>query len=124
MVNPKIISPWLQQNGFLPTQKNLGSGPQSTRLNQTIPYYDKMISMILSGHARPSIGEYPQIAENVREAIEAVYYGIKEPKQALDDALPRICKGFRWWISDLIRYLKIAILFLYLGNVITFYTLL
>lgn len=24
MVDPKIISPWLQQNGFLPTQKTLG----------------------------------------------------------------------------------------------------
>lgn len=96
IVNPKIISPWLQQNGFLPTQKNLGSGPQSTRLNQTIPYYDKMISMILTGHARPSIAEYPQIAENVREAIEAVYYGIKEPKQALDDAAAKSAKVLGW----------------------------
>jgi multiple sugar transport system substrate-binding protein len=53
-----------------------------------------MISMILTGHARPSIAEYPQIAENVREAIEAVYYGIKGPKQALDYAAA-ICEGFR-----------------------------
>ena len=29
MVDSKIISPWLEQNGFLPTQKSLGSGPQS-----------------------------------------------------------------------------------------------
>jgi multiple sugar transport system substrate-binding protein len=55
-----------------------------------------MISMILSGHARPSIGEYPQIAENVREAIEAVYYGIKEPKQALDDAAAKSAKVLGW----------------------------
>ncbi|MGB7954008.1 MAG: extracellular solute-binding protein [Candidatus Nitrosopolaris sp.] len=46
MVDSKIISPWLEQNGFLPTQKSLGSGPQSAQLNQTIPYYNKMISMI------------------------------------------------------------------------------
>jgi multiple sugar transport system substrate-binding protein len=32
--------------------------------------------------SRTSISEYPEIAENVREAIEDVYYGIKEPKQA------------------------------------------
>jgi multiple sugar transport system substrate-binding protein len=53
MVDSKIISPWLEQNGFLPTRKSLGSGPQSAQLNQTIPYYNKMISMILTGHGRP-----------------------------------------------------------------------
>jgi len=96
MVEPKIISPWLQQNGFLPTQKDLGSGPQSVQLNQTIPYYDKMISMISTGHARPSISEYPQIAENVREAIEDVYYGIKDPKQALEAAAAKSAKVLGW----------------------------
>jgi multiple sugar transport system substrate-binding protein len=96
MVEPKIISPWLQQNGFLPTQKNLGSGPQSVQLSQTIPYYDKMMSMIPTGHSRPSISEYPQIADNVREAIEDVYYGIKEPKQALDDAAAKSAKALGW----------------------------
>jgi multiple sugar transport system substrate-binding protein len=96
MVEPKIISPWLQQNGFLPTQKNLGSGPQSVQLSQTIPYYDKMISMIPTGHSRPSVSEYPQIADNVREAIEDVYYGIKEPKQALDDAAAKSAKALGW----------------------------
>ncbi|MFL6405926.1 MAG: extracellular solute-binding protein [Nitrososphaeraceae archaeon] len=93
MVNPKIISPWLEQNGFLPTQKNLGSGPQSVQLSQTIPYYDKMMSMIPTGHSRSSVSEYPQIADNVREAIEDVYYGIKEPKQALDDAAAKSAKA-------------------------------
>jgi multiple sugar transport system substrate-binding protein len=96
MVDPKIISPWLQQNGFLPTQKNLGSGPQSVQLSQTIPYYDKMMSMIPTGHSRPSISEYPQIADNIREAIEDVYYGIKEPKQALDDAAAKSAKVLGW----------------------------
>jgi multiple sugar transport system substrate-binding protein len=51
-----------------------------------------MMSMIPTGHSRPSISEYPQIAENVREAIEDVYYGIKEPKQALDDAAAKSAK--------------------------------
>src|SRR5918912_598537 len=35
----------------------------STTLNQTIPYYHKMVSMIPIGPPRPSISEYPQIAE-------------------------------------------------------------
>jgi multiple sugar transport system substrate-binding protein len=96
MIDPKIISPWLEQNGFLPTQKNLGSGPQSIELSQTIPYYDKMMSMIPSGHSRTSVSEYPQIADNVREAIEDVYYGIKGPKQALDDAAAKSAKALGW----------------------------
>jgi hypothetical protein len=90
------ISPWLEQNGFLPTQKSLGSGPQSAQLNQTIPYYNKMISMILTGHGRPKVSEYPQIADHIRQAIEEVLrYGIKEPKRALDDAASKSAKGFR-----------------------------
>lgn len=96
MLEPKIISPWLEQNGFLPTQMTLGSGPQSAQLNQTIPFYNKMITMFPTAHSRPSIAEYPQIAENVREAIENVYYGIKEPKQALDDAAAKSAKALGW----------------------------
>jgi multiple sugar transport system substrate-binding protein len=96
MVDPKIISPWLEQNGFLPTQKNLGSGPQSVQLSQTIPYYDKMISIIPTGHSRPSISEYPQVADNVREAIEDVYHDIKQPKQALNDAAAKSAKALGW----------------------------
>jgi len=32
----------------------------------------------------------------VREAIEDVYYGIKEPKQALDDAAAKSAKALGW----------------------------
>lgn len=35
--------------------------------------------------SRPVAAEYPQIADQIRQAIENVYYGIKQPKQALDD---------------------------------------
>jgi hypothetical protein len=54
-VDSKISSPYLEQNGFLPTHKGLGLGPKSGHLNQTIPYYNKTISMILTGHARPNV---------------------------------------------------------------------
>ena len=92
----KIISPWLEQNGFLPTHKGLGSGPQSAQLNQTIPYYNKTISMILTGHARPNVSEYPQRADHIRQALEDVYYSIKEPKQGLDDANAKSAKVLGW----------------------------
>ena len=43
MVEPKILTSMLLQPGYLPTQKTIGSGLQLIQLNQTIPYYDKMI---------------------------------------------------------------------------------
>jgi len=52
--------------------------------------------MILTGHARPNISEYPQIADHIRQAIEEVYYGIKEPKQALDYAAVKSAKVLGW----------------------------
>jgi multiple sugar transport system substrate-binding protein len=58
--------------------------------------FDKMMSMIPTGRSRPSISEYPQIADNIREAIEDVYYGIKEPKQALDYAAAKSAKVLGW----------------------------
>jgi multiple sugar transport system substrate-binding protein len=96
MVDPRLMSPWLKQTGFLPTQKSIGSGPQLTELNQTIPYYGDMVSMIPFGKSRPVASEYPQIAENVRHALEDVYYGIKQPKQALDDAAKESAKILGW----------------------------
>ena len=42
--------------------------------------------MIPYGGSRPSIPEYSVIAEHIRQAIDDVYYGIKDPKQALNDA--------------------------------------
>jgi len=96
MVDPRIMTPWLKQTGFLPTQKSIGSGPQLTQLNQTIPYYDKMVSMISIGKSRPVAPEYPQIAEHIRQAIEDVYYGVKQPKQALDNAAKESAKVLGW----------------------------
>ena len=96
MVDPRIMSPWLKQTGFLPTQKSIGSGPQLIELNETIPYYSAMVSMIPIGKSRPVAPEYPQIAEHVRHAIEEVYYGMKQPEQALDDAAKESAKALGW----------------------------
>ena len=79
---------------FPSNTEKYGSGPELTQLNQTIPYYGDMVSMIPIGKSRPVAPEYPQIAEHVRHAIEEVYYGIKQPKQALDDVCQKICQGF------------------------------
>ena len=52
----------------------------------TRPYYDEMISLIPYGGSRPSIPEYPQIAQYIKDALDSVYYRTKDPKEALDDA--------------------------------------
>ncbi|AIF83558.1 ABC-type sugar transport system, periplasmic component [Candidatus Nitrososphaera evergladensis SR1] len=96
MVEPEILAPWLAKYNYLPTQLPIGEGPYSQQLRQTNPFFDDMVSMIQHGRSRPSIPEYPQIAEHIREAIDDVYYGKKEPKQALDDAAAKSAQALGW----------------------------
>jgi multiple sugar transport system substrate-binding protein len=96
LVDPEILTPMLEKEGYLPTQKPIGEGPYSQRLNATIPYYSEMISMIPIGHSRPNIPEYPQIADNIKEAIDGVYFGGKDPKQALQESAVKSAKVLGW----------------------------
>jgi len=95
-VEPKILAPWLAKYGYLPTQIPIGNGPYSDVLNQSIPYFEKLISMIPTAGARPSIPQYPQIAEHIWQALDEVYYGMKGPKQALDEAAAKSAKVLGW----------------------------
>jgi multiple sugar transport system substrate-binding protein len=52
--------------------------------------------MIKSGYNRPNIPEYPQIAEHIKEALDDVFHGLKEPKQALDDAATKSAEALGW----------------------------
>jgi multiple sugar transport system substrate-binding protein len=96
MVDPQVLTPMLQKEGYLPTQKPIGEGPYAAKLNSSIPYYKEMISMIPMGHSRPNIPEYPQIADSIKQAIDEVYYGMKDPKQALDEAASKSAKVLGW----------------------------
>jgi multiple sugar transport system substrate-binding protein len=96
MLEPHILSPMLAKYGYLPTQIAIGDGPYSAELRKSIPYYDQLISLIKYGRSRPNIAEYPQIAEHIGEAIDAVYSGSKQPKQALDDAAAKSAKALGW----------------------------
>jgi len=96
MLQPDVLAPMLQKYGYLPTQKPIAEGAYSASLNSTIPYYKELISMINIGHSRPSIAEYPQIADNIKQAIDEVYLGVKEPKQALDDAAKKSAEVLGW----------------------------
>lgn len=57
---------------------------------------DELVSIISIGQGRPSIAEYPQIAEQIRQAIDDVYYHMKVPKQALDEAAANSAKSLGW----------------------------
>ncbi len=98
LLEPEILSPWLAKQGFLPTQITLGQGTNSysDHLRKSIPFYDDMISIIPTGGSRPNIPEYQDIAEHIRQALEEVFYNIKEPKQALDDAAVKSAKALGW----------------------------
>jgi multiple sugar transport system substrate-binding protein len=96
MLEPKIFAPLNQEYGYLPTQVPIGEGPYSEQMRKSIPYYEELISMISIGRTRPSIPEYPDIANHIKQAIDEVYYGLKEPKQALDDAVQKSTKALEW----------------------------
>lgn len=96
MLEPRILVSMLEENGYLPTQLTVGEGPYLRYLDSKIPYYKEMVSMVQFGRQRPSIAEYPQIAEHIRQAIDDVYYGVKEPKEALDDAAAKSALILGW----------------------------
>lgn len=52
--------------------------------------------MIPQGQARPSIAEYPAIAQHIRQAINEVCYGLKDPHQALQDAAAKSARALGW----------------------------
>ena len=96
MLDPKMLTPYLAAHSNLPTQIPIGEGPYSSIINRTTPYYDNLITLLKAGRDRPSIPEYPQIADTLHHALDEVYYGMKEPKQALDEAANKSAKILGW----------------------------
>jgi multiple sugar transport system substrate-binding protein len=96
MAEPQVLSPFLQQFGFLPTQHTIGEGPSSQPLKESIPFFEEMVSMIPYGRGRPNTAEYPQIAEDIHEAIQQVYNGTKQPEEALDEAAAKSARALGW----------------------------
>jgi multiple sugar transport system substrate-binding protein len=96
MAEPDILIPFLKEFGYLPTQKALGDGPLSQPLNESVPFYKQMVSMIQYGRSRPNIAEYPDVAEDIHAAIQQVYNGSASPEQALNAAAAKSAKSFGW----------------------------
>jgi multiple sugar transport system substrate-binding protein len=96
MIEPKTLGPWLVEHRLLPTQVAIGEGESRIGTSTLFPYYEEMISVIPFAGFRPNIPEYPQIAHYIKEAIDAVYYGTKDPKDALDDAAAKSAIAIGW----------------------------
>jgi multiple sugar transport system substrate-binding protein len=96
ILEPDILAPHIVSHANLPTQISIGENSYVLEGNKTIPYYAQLIDMINIGHGRPNIPEYPQIADHIRQALDEVYSGLKEPKQALDDAAAKSAKALGW----------------------------
>jgi multiple sugar transport system substrate-binding protein len=96
MEDPKIITPFYEKYGLLPTQVSIGDGEYSANLSNTIPYYSQLISMLQLKGVRPNIPEFPQIAEHIRQALDEVLYQSKDPKEALDNAAAKSAKTLGW----------------------------
>jgi multiple sugar transport system substrate-binding protein len=96
MAQPEILAPFLQEYGYLPTQKVLGEGPASQPLKESVPYFEETVSMITYGRSRPNIPEYPEIADHIHQAIQQVYNGSASPEDALDMAAAKSADSLGW----------------------------
>jgi multiple sugar transport system substrate-binding protein len=96
VAEPEILSPFLEEYGYLPTQQVLGDGPLSEPLKESVPYFEEMVSMIPYGRSRPNTAEYPEIAEHIHQAIQQVYNGSASPKDALNIAAAKTADLLGW----------------------------
>jgi multiple sugar transport system substrate-binding protein len=95
-LQPDRLTPWLERYGYLPTQIPIGERVMQANNLTSFPYYPEMVSMIPYGHNRPAIPEYPQIASHIKQALDNVYYGLKDPQQALDEAAAKSVRVLGW----------------------------
>ena len=86
----------LSLKGLLPTQISMGTSDLLNVTASSYPYYRQLVSMIPFAGTRPSIPEYPQIADNIQQAIYEIQFENKDPKQALADAATRSSKILGW----------------------------
>ncbi|HEX6282391.1 MAG TPA: extracellular solute-binding protein [Nitrososphaera sp.] len=96
LAEPEILTPFLQEYVYLPTQKLLGEGLASEPLKESIPFFEEMVSMIPYGQSRPNIPEYPEIAEHIHQTIQQVYNGTASPEDALNTAAAKSADSLGW----------------------------
>jgi multiple sugar transport system substrate-binding protein len=93
---PKPFHSFLHQGGYLPTQISMGENDLLNLNTSGYPYYRQLVSMIQFGGIRPTIPEYPLIADNIRQAIYQVQFENEDPKLALAQAASKSAKVLGW----------------------------
>ena len=95
-LKPELFGPYLSQTGLLPTQIPIGSSDLLNVTASSYPYYRQLVSMIPFAGTRPSIPEYPQVADDIRQAIYEVQFENKDPYQALQEAAAKSANVLGW----------------------------
>jgi multiple sugar transport system substrate-binding protein len=95
-LKPEILGPFLSQNGLLPTQISIATNDLLNVTITTYPYYRQLVSVIPFAGTRPSIPEYPQVADSVRQAIYEVQFENKDPNLALQGAAEKSARVLGW----------------------------
>jgi multiple sugar transport system substrate-binding protein len=96
MLAPNPFHSFLHQGGYLPTQISMGKNDLLNLNTSSYPYYRQLVSMIQFGGIRPTIPEYPQIADNIRQAIYQVQFENEDPKLVLAQAASKSAKVLGW----------------------------
>ena len=96
MASPDTLTNMLNQTGYPPTQTSIGDGQYAARVNSSIPYYNDMISMIPFAKSRPVIPEFPEIDLIISQSLSDVCNGIKEPREAINDAAVKSANLLGW----------------------------
>lgn len=95
--DPDILTEMLAGFAYLPTQRTIAEEePYASKLKEAIPFFEELVKVLPQGRNRPNIAEYPELAEQMRVAIEEVYYAKKTPADALTDAAEKSAKTLGW----------------------------
>ncbi|MBN1376028.1 MAG: extracellular solute-binding protein [Dehalococcoidia bacterium] len=91
MLEPDVLTPVLAKYGYLPTQKVIAQDPQyAGQMEQKIAFWKEYEDVLAYGAARPSIPEYPKVAEKLYEELSKIVYEKTTPEAAISSASGKI----------------------------------
>jgi multiple sugar transport system substrate-binding protein len=86
VTNAKNSQDWNKFIGFIPYRK---SGLNDSAFSQD-PNFKVLMDEAKNGRAYPTMPEWPQIDDQISQAVNAALAGKKTPKEALDDAAAKV----------------------------------
>ncbi|MBL0385068.1 extracellular solute-binding protein [Tumebacillus sp. ITR2] len=86
VTNPQNSQAWNQTIGFIPYRK---SG-LAALANTSDPNFKVLLNEVQNAHAYPTLPDWPQIDDEIANAVQTALAGKKAPKEALDDAAKKV----------------------------------